>query len=222
VLAVTKSNLAEPPKNLSFQVEPIESIAPHIQWHGEIALDVSTLFGPGINLSFPRQEIIKVLQSSKRYLDLKEIAELTGLNYKTLRMTLSRMHEAGLIAHPYRGSYTTPERYAESQKRMEEERKSRELETEAFKQALRKRFSPDATVTTDANVTNTPKFGSANRLYRTLPDLCGSYRHSFHEQWQGNRPGVVQAAQLALESTLLVGQLHRTQQTLTIPDEQIN
>ena len=157
VLAVTKSNLAEPPKNLSYQVVPIESIAPHIQWHGEIDLDVSTLFGPGINLSFPRQEIIKVLQSSKRYLDLKEIAELTGLNYKTLRMTLSRMHEVGLIAHPYRGSYTTLEHYAESKKRMEEERKARELETEAFKQALRKRFSPDATVTTDANSKDAPK-----------------------------------------------------------------
>ena len=156
VLAVTKSNLAEPPKNLSYQVVPIESIAPHIQWHGEIDLDVSTLFGPGINLSFPRQEIIKALQSSKRYLDLKEIAEKTGLNYKTLRMTLSRMHEAGLIAHPYRGRYTTLEHYAESQKRMEEERKARELETEAFK-ALRKRFAPDATVTTDANTKDSPK-----------------------------------------------------------------
>ena len=120
VLAVTKSNLAEPPKNLSYQVVPIESIAPHIQWHGEINLDVSTLFGPGINLSFPRQEIIKALQSSKRNLDLKEIAEKTGLNYKTLRMTFSRMHEAGLIAHPFRGMYTTLEQDAESKKRMEE------------------------------------------------------------------------------------------------------
>ena len=95
---------------------PIESIVPHIQWHGEIDLDVSTLFCPGINLSFPCQEIIKVLQSSKRYLDLKEIAELTGLNYKTLRMTLSRMHEADLIVRPFRGMYTTLEHYAESQK----------------------------------------------------------------------------------------------------------
>ena len=153
VLAVTKSNLVEPPKNLSYQIVPIESIAPHIQWHGEINLDVSTLFGPGINLSFPRQEIINALQSSSRSLELKEIAEKTGLNYKTLRMTLSRMHEAGLIAHPSRGRYTTLEHYAERKKRMEEEQKARELEDEAF----RKRFSPDATVTTDANKTHSPK-----------------------------------------------------------------
>jgi DeoR/GlpR family transcriptional regulator of sugar metabolism len=129
VLAVTKSNLTEPAKNLSYQVMPNESNAPHIQWLGEI---------------------IKALQSSKRYLDVKEIAEKTGLNYKTLRMTLSRMHEAGLIAHPYRGTYTTLEHYAESNKRMEERQKAMELEDEAF----RKRFAPDATVTTDATVTS--------------------------------------------------------------------
>ncbi len=153
VLAVTKSNLAEPPKNLSYQVVPIESIAPHIQWLGEIDLDVSTLTGPGINLSFPRQEIIKALQSSSRNLEVKEIAEITGLNYKTLRMTLSRMHEAGLIAHPFRGMYTTLEHYAESKKRIEERVKARELEDEAF----RKRFASDATVTTDANTKHSPQ-----------------------------------------------------------------
>jgi hypothetical protein len=157
VLAVTKSNLAEPPKNLSYQVVPVEINTPHIQWFGEINLDVSTLSGPGINLSFPRQEIIKALESSKRNLDLKEIAEKTGLNYKTLRMTLSRMHEAGLIAHPYRGMYTTLEHYAESKKRMEEERKARELEEEAF----RKRFARNATVTTDAKTSDSPKKSSA-------------------------------------------------------------
>ncbi len=153
MLAVTKSNLAEPPKNLSYQVVPDESNAPHIQWLGEINLDVSTLSGPGINLSFPRQEIINALQSSPRSLEIKEIAEKTGLNYKTLRMTLSRMHEAGLIAHPYRGTYTTLEHYAESKKRMEEQRKARELADEAF----RKRFAPDATVTTDAKTTDSTK-----------------------------------------------------------------
>lgn len=153
VLAVTKSNLAESPKNLSYQVVPGETNTPHIQWFGEINLDVSTLSGPGINLSFPRQEIIKALQSSKRSLNVKEIAEITGLNYKTLRMTLSRMHEAGLIAHPFRGMYTTLENYAESQKRMEEERKARELEDEVF----RKIFARDATVTSDAKTKDSPK-----------------------------------------------------------------
>jgi DeoR/GlpR family transcriptional regulator of sugar metabolism len=107
---------------------------------------INSLSGPGINLSFSRQEIIKALQSSQRSLDVKEIAEKTGLNYKTLRMTLSRMHEAGLIAHPFRGRYTTLEQDAANKKRMEEERKARELADEAF----RIRFAPDATVTTDA------------------------------------------------------------------------
>jgi hypothetical protein len=63
------------------------------------------------------------------------------------------MHEAGLIAHPYRGMYTTLEHYAESKKRIEERVKAQELEDEAF----RKRFASDTTVTTDANTTDSPK-----------------------------------------------------------------
>ena len=153
VLAVTKSNLAEPPNNLSYQVVQNESAAPHIQWLGENNLDISTLIGPGINLSFSRQEIIKALQGSKRALDLKEIAEITGLNYKTLRMTLSRMHEAGLIARPYRGKYSTFEQEARWKGFNEKAQKARELEEEASK----KRFATDATVTTDANTTDSSK-----------------------------------------------------------------
>ncbi|HXZ03374.1 MAG TPA: ArsR family transcriptional regulator, partial [Ktedonobacteraceae bacterium] len=148
VVAVTKSNLTEPPHNLSYKVVPGDNTAPHIQWFGEIDLDVSTLTGLGINLSFPRQEIIKALQNSMKYLEIREIAEITGLNYKTLRMTLSRMHEAGLIAHPYRGTYTTLEHFAESNNRMEEQRKAFEADIEA----INRRFATDATVTTDANL----------------------------------------------------------------------
>src|SRR5437870_5538290 len=33
-------------------------------------------------------------------------------------------------------------------------------------------------VTTDANVTNSPKSGNANQLYRMPPDPCGNYQHS--------------------------------------------
>ena len=153
VLATTKSNLCEPANNLSYQVVLNENGFPYIQWLGENNLDISTLIGPGINLSFPRQEIIKVLHEAKHTLELKEIAEKTGQNYKTLRMTLSRMLEAGLIAHPFRGRYTTLEQDAESKKRQEERLKARELENEAF----RNRFAPDATVTTDANTTDSPK-----------------------------------------------------------------
>jgi archaellum biogenesis ATPase FlaH/DNA-binding transcriptional ArsR family regulator len=118
VLAVTKSNLCEPPNHLSYQVVQNENGFPYIEWLGENNLDISTLIGPGINLSFPRQEIIKVLEDASTSLDLKTIAERTGQNYKTLRMTLSRMYEAGLIARPFRGKYTTLEQDAESKKRI--------------------------------------------------------------------------------------------------------
>ena len=152
---------------------------------------------------------------------MKEIAEKTGLNYKTLRMTVSRMHEAGLIAHPFRGRYTTLEQDAASKKRLEEEIKARELGAEAF----RKLFARDATVTsdtsdaTDANVTNSSKFGTASQLYRTPPDPCGSYQHSFHEQSRGNQPAVVQAVQSALVSTLPVDLPHRKPQIWTTPHD---
>ncbi len=148
VLATTKSNLAEPPNHLSYQVLQNESVAPYIQWLGEYNLDISTITGPGINLSFPREEIIKVLKNSSRSLDLKEIAEQTDLNYKTLRMTLSRMHDAGLIARPLRGRYTTLEHDAESKKRLEAQSKESSLASFLFH---------DATVTTDANTKDSPK-----------------------------------------------------------------
>jgi archaellum biogenesis ATPase FlaH/DNA-binding transcriptional ArsR family regulator len=147
VLGTTKSNLAEPPNHLSYQVLQNENRAPYIQWLGEYNLDISTITGPGINLSFPREEIIKVLKNSSRSLDLKEIAEQTDLNYKTLRMTLSRMHEAGLIARPFRGIYTTLEHDAESKKRLEAQ--SKEFSLASF-------FTTDATVTTDANTIDHP------------------------------------------------------------------
>jgi len=133
VLATTKSNLSEPPNNLSYQVVQNENGFPYIEWLGENSLDISTLIGPGINLSFPRQVIINVLKDASISLDLKEIAEKTGLNYRTLRMTVSRMHEAGLIAHPFRGKYTTLEQDAES-------KKAHQIRQEAF----RKRFATDA------------------------------------------------------------------------------
>jgi AAA domain len=148
VLAITKSNLVLPPHNLSYQVLQNASGDPYIQWLGAYNLDVSTITGQGINLSFPREEIIKVLKNSSRSLDLKEIAEQTGLNYMTLRTTVSRMHDAGLIARPLRGMYTTLEQDAESKKRLEAQRK-------AF--SFASLFSTDAT---DANTTDSPKVSS--------------------------------------------------------------
>ncbi len=68
-------------------------------------------------------------------------------------MTLSRMHEAGLIAHPFRGTYTTLENFAESKKRMEERHKAFEAENEASN----RHFATGATVTTDANKKDSPK-----------------------------------------------------------------
>lgn len=107
VLATTKNNLSERATNLTYTVLQNECGIPYIQWLGENNHDASTLVGPGINLSFARQDIIKVLQEATYPLDAKVIAEQTGQNYKSIRMTLIRMHEAGLIARPYRGKYIT-------------------------------------------------------------------------------------------------------------------
>jgi archaellum biogenesis ATPase FlaH len=68
-------------------------------------------------------------------------------------------------------------------------------------------------------VTNSFKFGTVSLPYRTPPDPCGSYQHSFHEQSQGNQPVAVQAVQSALASTLHVDLPHRKPRTWTIPHD---
>jgi RecA-family ATPase len=135
VLATTKNNLSERAANLSYKVVQNECSVPYIQWLGENNHDVSTLVGPGINLSFARQDIIKVLQESRFPLEAKVIAEQTGQNYKSIRMTLIRMHEAGLIARPFRGKYTTLDH--------------------PYMASLKNTFTTNPGVTSDANVTDT-------------------------------------------------------------------
>jgi RecA-family ATPase len=144
VLATTKNNLSERAANLTYTVLQNECGVPYIQWLGENNHDVSTLVGPGINLSFSRQDIIKVLQAAKEPLDAKEIAEQTGQNYKSIRMTLIRMHEAGLIARPYRGKYITLDHpyMAKRAALMDQLR------------AIDERYKRNTSVTSDASVTN--------------------------------------------------------------------
>jgi hypothetical protein len=134
VLATTKNNLSERAANLSYKVVQNECSVPYIQWLGENNHDVSTLVGPGINLSFARQDIIKLLQESRFPLEAKVIAEQTGQNYKSIRMTLIRMHEAGLIARPFRGKYTTL--------------------NHPYMASLKNTFTSNPGVTSDASVTN--------------------------------------------------------------------
>ena len=58
-------------------------------------------------MSFEKQVIMKVLKEANSPLDAKEISELTGLKYESLRLILNRMCKAKEIAHPYRGKYTS-------------------------------------------------------------------------------------------------------------------
>jgi len=95
------------------------------------------LLNSGTNLSFERQEILRVLKDAEGPLEAREIAELTGQNYRTIRMALSRMHEAGVIARPYRGNYTTPDHPSITKGN-----------------APMNDVTSDASVTSDANVTN--------------------------------------------------------------------
>src|SRR5260370_23386618 len=90
--------------NLTYQVVENEHGAPYIQWLGENHHITSTLLNSGTNLSFERQEILRVLKDAAGPLEAREIAKLTGQNYMTIRMALSRMHEAGGIGPPYRGN----------------------------------------------------------------------------------------------------------------------
>jgi archaellum biogenesis ATPase FlaH len=107
VLATTKNNLSKMASNLTFQIVENERGVPHIQWLGENQYTPSALLRNGQNLSFERQEILRVLKSASDPLGAKEIAEQTGLKYESLRLMLSRMYKAGEIARPFLGMYTS-------------------------------------------------------------------------------------------------------------------
>jgi hypothetical protein len=107
VFATIKNNLSKLACNLTYQVVENERGVPYIQWLGENHYITSTLLRPGTNLSFERQEILRVLKEADSPLDIKEIAERTGLKYESLRLILSRMSNAREIAHPSRGKYTS-------------------------------------------------------------------------------------------------------------------
>src|SRR5260370_35000324 len=107
VFATIKNNLSITRSNLSYQVLENERRAPYIQSLGENQYNTSNLLRPGTNLSFERQEILRVLKDASGPLDAKEIAERTGQKYESLRLILIRMSGSRDIAHPYRGKYTT-------------------------------------------------------------------------------------------------------------------
>ena len=108
VFATIKNNLSKMAPNLSFQIVENERGVPCIQWLGENHHTTSTLLHPGTNLSFERQEILRVLKEATGPLDTREISELTGLKYASLRLILFRMQEAQEIVRLYRGKYTSP------------------------------------------------------------------------------------------------------------------
>ena len=108
VFATIKNNLSKIPSNLSYQIVENEQGAPYIQWLGENHHITSTLLRPGSNMSFERQTIIKALKEADSPLDTKEISELTGIKYESLRTILSRMQNAKEIIRPHRGKYSTP------------------------------------------------------------------------------------------------------------------
>jgi len=107
VFATIKNNLSKIAPNLTYQVVENELGVPYIQWLGENHYNTSTLLRPGMNLSFERQEIFRVLKEASGPLDAKEIAERTGLKYEPLRLMLNRMCTLREIARPYRGKFTT-------------------------------------------------------------------------------------------------------------------
>ncbi len=108
VFATIKNNLSKTAPNLSYQIAENEQGAPYIQWLGENHHTTSTLLHPGTNMSFERQAIMKALKEADSPLDTKEISDLTGLKYESLRSILSRMQNASEIIRPHRGKYTTP------------------------------------------------------------------------------------------------------------------
>lgn len=108
VFATIKNNISKPAPNLTYQIVENERGIPYIKWLGENHHPTSRLLQPGPNLSYERQEILRVLKDAPEPLDTKQIAELTGIKYSSLRSILNRMQEAKEIVRLYRGKYTSP------------------------------------------------------------------------------------------------------------------
>jgi archaellum biogenesis ATPase FlaH len=107
ILATTKNNLSKHASNLLYQIVENEQSIPYVQWLGEANHSLSNLLRPPTNISFDRQEILRVLRQANGPLEPKEIAERTGQKIESVRVALSRMYDIGEIARPYRGKYTT-------------------------------------------------------------------------------------------------------------------
>lgn len=107
ILATTKNNLSKHANHLIYQIVENEQEIPYIQWLGEANYSVSNLLHPPTNISFDRQEILRVLRQANGPLEPKEIAERTGLKLESVRVILNRMCDKREIAHPYRGKYTS-------------------------------------------------------------------------------------------------------------------
>ncbi len=123
-LATTKNNLSRKASNLSYQIVENESGIPYIQWLGENNYTLPTLLDGGTNVSIERHKILQVLKDAEGPLGPQEIAELTGQKHTSVRLTLSRMHEAREIARPYRGMYTTLNRPSLLQQSMRSDAKT--------------------------------------------------------------------------------------------------
>src|SRR5260370_11318758 len=93
--------------NLTYQIVESDNGVPTIQWLGENRHSASNLLRAATSVSFERQEILKVLKQAGGPLEVKEIAERTEQKYKSIRMALRRMCDAGEIPRPYRGKYTS-------------------------------------------------------------------------------------------------------------------
>src|SRR5258708_23790146 len=100
VLVSIKNNLTEKPGNLVYQVISNADDIPSIQWLGTNHDPVSSLLRGSTSLSFERQDILKVLQSTSHPLGPKELAEQTGQDYTLLRQLLRRMLNARDIISP--------------------------------------------------------------------------------------------------------------------------
>jgi AAA domain len=106
ILATTKNNLSMKASNLSYQVVANESSIPCIKWLGENNYTLPTLLDGGTNVSLERHKILQVLKDADGPLSPQQVADLTGQNYISVRVTLTRMYKDKEITRRYRGLYT--------------------------------------------------------------------------------------------------------------------
>jgi hypothetical protein len=110
VVAVLKSNLAEPAEALAFSIVAHDAPAPRLAWHGAVAYTASELLAAGSGAGAAErasatEAVLAALPTDGEGLGPREVAEVTGLALSVVKTLLWRLRATGAVTHVAHGRW---------------------------------------------------------------------------------------------------------------------